>query len=41
MGKDDKTVTFTTEVGFSSVILSEPEYRVLIGGKICRKAEYF
>ena len=36
-----KLVTFTAEVEFGSVIISEPEYRVLIGGKIYRRAEYF
>jgi hypothetical protein len=36
-----KPVTFTAEVKVGSVILTEPEYRVLIGGKIYRCAEYF
>jgi hypothetical protein len=36
-----KLVTFTAEVEVGSVILSEPEYRILIGGKIYRRVEYF
>jgi hypothetical protein len=39
--KMTKLVTFTAEVELGSVILSEPEYRVLMRGKIYRRAEYF
>jgi hypothetical protein len=39
--KMTKSVTFTAEVELGSVMLSEPEYRVLMGGKIYRRAEYF
>ena len=38
--KMTKLVTFTAEVELGSMILSEPEYRVLIGGKIYRRAKY-
>jgi len=38
--KITKLVTFTAEVQLGGMILSEPEYRVLIVGKIYRRAEY-
>jgi len=41
MGKDDKTGDFYSRREVGSVILSEPEYRVLIEGKTYRRAEYF
>jgi len=39
--KMTKLVTFTGEAELGTMILSEPEYRVLVGGKIYRRAEYF
>jgi hypothetical protein len=41
MGKYDKTCDIYRRINSGSMILSAPEYRVLIGRNIYRRAEYF